>query len=54
MFIDECDSAAGIKTSRGVGVRALWEVLRGKRDGYSGVGPAPEVETRPKGCMHGF
>ena len=45
VFVDECDLIAGVKISRGVGVRALWQVLRGKRDGCSGIGPAPEPEA---------
>ena len=44
--VDECDSAAGVKTSRDVGVKALWQVPRGKRDGCNCVGLALESEAR--------
>lgn len=54
MLYDKCDSAAGIKTSCGVKVRALWEVLRGKRNGCNGVDLAPETKTQLKECIHGF
>ena len=54
VLIDECDSAAGIKASHRVGVRALWEVLRGKGDSCCGVGQAPETEARSMGRMHGL
>ena len=45
--INKCDSAADVKTSHGNWVRAWWKLLRGKRDSFSGVGPAPESEARP-------
>lgn len=48
MFINKCNSIAGIKTNRRVRVRALWEVLRGKCDGYSNVSPALKLMPNPR------
>lgn len=45
--VNKCDSAAGVKTSHRVGVKAMWQVLRGKGDGCNGVSPALEPKARP-------
>ena len=45
--VDKRDAAAGVKTSCEVKVRALWQMLKGKLDGFSGVGSAPESKAWP-------
>lgn len=47
VLVDECDSVAGVKTSHSVGIKTLWQVLRGRRDGCSNIGSAFEPKTPP-------
>lgn len=43
--VDKYDFTAGVKTSCKVGVRALRQMLRGKRNSGNDIGPASEPKT---------